>query len=85
MDMREVCIRQFIEQAKTYVEMEKLAPELLQVFIRKIQVFEKTGKYSCTAGNPIIICFTFQPYADTDFITINFREELLEAEQAEIA
>ncbi len=85
MDMREVCIREFIEQAKAYVEMEKLTPELLRVFIRKIQVFEKTEKYSRTAGNPIIICFTFQPYADTDFITMNFREELLEAEQAEIA
>ena len=45
--------------------------------IRKIQVFEKTEKYSRTAGNPIIIHFTFQPYADTDFITMNFREELL--------
>ncbi|MBO5287336.1 MAG: recombinase zinc beta ribbon domain-containing protein [Clostridia bacterium] len=85
MDMREVCIREFIEQAKAYVEMEKLTPELLRVFIRKIQVFEKTEKYSRTAGNPIIIHFTFQPYADTDFITMNFREELLEAEQAEIA
>ena len=85
MDMREMCIREFIEQAKAYVEMEKLTPELLRVFIRKIQVFEKTEKYSRTAGNPIIIHFTFQPYADTDFITMNFREELLEAEQAEIA
>ena len=85
MDMREVCIREFIEQAKAYVEMEKLTPELLRVLIRKIQVFEKTEKYSRIAGNPIIIHFTFQPYADTDFITMNFREELLEAEQAEIA
>ena len=85
MDMREVCIREFIEQAKAYVEMKKLTPELLRVFIRKIQVFEKTEKYSRTAGNPIIIHFTFQPHADTNFITMNFREELLEAEQAEIA
>ena len=85
MDMREVCIREFIEQAKAYVEMKKLTLELLRVFIRKIQVFEKTEKYSRTAGNPIIIHFTFQPHADTNFITMNFREELLEAEQAEIA
>ena len=85
MDMREVCIREFIEQAKAYVEMEKLTPELRRVFIRKIQVFEKTEKYSRTAGDPLIIHFTFQPHADTDFITMNFREELLEAEQAEIA
>ena len=68
MDMREVCIREFIEQAKAYVEMEKLTPELLRVFIRKIQVFEKTEKYSRTAGNTIIMHFTFQPYADTFFL-----------------
>ena len=82
MDMREVCIREFIEQAKSYVEIEKLTPELLRVFIRKIQVFEKTEKYSRTAGNPIIRHFTFQPHAETDLITMNFREELLEAEIA---
>ena len=69
-DMREVCIQAFIEQAKSYVEIEKLTPELLRVFIRKIEVFEKTEKYSRTAGNPIIIHFTFQPHADTDFMTI---------------
>ena len=65
MDMREVSIREFIDQAKEYVEMEKLTPELLRVFIRKIQVFEKTEKYSRTTGNPITIHFTFQPHADT--------------------
>ena len=71
--------------AEAYVEMEKLTHELLRVFIRKIQIFEKTEKYSRTAGNPIIIHFTFQPHADTGFITMNFREEFCEAEQAEIA
>lgn len=52
-DMREVCIREFIEQARAYVEMEKLTPELLRVFVRKIEVFEKTEKYSRTAGNQL--------------------------------
>ena len=84
-DMREVCIREFIEQARAYVEMEKLTPELLRVFVRKIEVFEKTEKYSRTAGNPIIIHFTFQPYVNTNLMTITFREELLEAIQAETA
>ena len=84
-DMREVCIQAVIEQAKSYVEIEKLTPELLRVFIRKIEVFEKTEKYSRTAGNPIIIHFTFQPHADTDFMTMAFREELLEAAQAKIS
>ena len=68
MDMREVFIREFIEQAKAYVEMEKLTPELLRVFILKIQIFEKTEKYSRAAGNPIIIHFMFQLHADTDFL-----------------
>ena len=57
----------------------------LDNIIRKIQIFEKTEKYSRAAGNPIIIHFMFQPHADTDFFTMNFREKLLEAEQAEIA
>ncbi len=65
--------------------MEKLTPELLRVFIRKIEVFEKTEKYSRTAGNPITIYFTFQPHTNTNFITMVFREELLEAMQAQTA
>ena len=36
MDMREVCVREFIEQAKAYVEMEKLTPEILRMFVKKI-------------------------------------------------
>ncbi len=60
MDMRESCIREFIEKAKQYVEMPKLTPELLRVFIRKIEVFEKIEKYSRTAGNLVIIHYAFR-------------------------
>ncbi len=60
MGVREACIRKFMEQAKTYLEMPKLTPELLRVFIRKIEVIEKLEKYSRTAGNLIVIHYSFQ-------------------------
>ena len=64
MDMREQCIREFMDKAKEYLEMPKLTPELLRVFAKKILVYEKEVKYSRTAGNPIVIHFTFQPNSD---------------------
>lgn len=60
MDMREMCIREFIAKAKEYLEMPKLTPELLRVFIRRIEVYEKAEKYSRTCGNPIVIHYAFQ-------------------------
>ena len=60
MDMTETCIRDFIEKAKQYIEMPKLTPELLRIFIRKIVVHEKTEKYSRTCGNAVVIYYTFQ-------------------------
>ncbi len=60
MDMREKCIQEFISKAKEYIEMPKLTPELLRVFIRRIEVYEKPEKYSRTCGNPIFIHYAFQ-------------------------
>lgn len=40
--------------------MPKLTPELLRVFIRKIDVYEKPEKYSHTCENPIIIHYACQ-------------------------
>lgn len=40
--------------------MPKLTPELLRVFIRCIEVYEKEEKYSCTCGNTIVIHYAFQ-------------------------
>ena len=51
---------EYIVRAKEYIEMPKLTPELLRVFIRKIEVMEKTEKYSRTCGNTIIIHYTFE-------------------------
>ena len=60
MDMREKCIQEFMSKAKEYIEMPKLTPELLRVFIRRIEVYEKPVKYSRTIGSPIIIHYAFQ-------------------------
>ncbi len=70
MDMRESCIREFIGKAKQYIEMPKLTPELLRVFIRKIEVFEKTDKYSRTAGNLLVIHYAFRPPEQGGFSVI---------------
>ena len=59
-DMREKCIQEFMNKAKEYIEMPKLTPELLRVFIRRIEVYEKPEKYSRTCGNPIVIHYAFQ-------------------------
>ena len=60
LDMREHYVNEFIAKAKEYIEMPKLTPELLRVFIRKIEVMEKIEKYSRTCGNTIIIHYTFE-------------------------
>lgn len=38
----------------------RISPELIRVFIKRIEVFEKAEKYSRTCGNRVIIYFTFQ-------------------------
>ena len=58
--LRENCINDFIERARQYVEMPALTPELIKVFIKRIEVFEKEEKYSRTCGNRIVIYFTVQ-------------------------
>ncbi|MBQ8249795.1 MAG: recombinase zinc beta ribbon domain-containing protein, partial [Clostridia bacterium] len=60
MDLREKYVRDFIEKAKAYVEMPILTPELLRVFIKRIDIMEKEVKYSRTCGNTIIIHYTFE-------------------------
>ena len=60
MDLREKYVKDFIENARTYIEMPKLTPELLRVFIQRIDVYEKEEKYSRTCGNTIMIHYTFK-------------------------
>ena len=71
LDMREHYVNEFISKAKEYIEMPKLTPELLRVFIRKIEVMEKTEKYSRTCGNTIIIHYTFEYPRQCAAIPIN--------------
>lgn len=59
-NLREECIRKFMEKAKEYIEMPALTPELLRTFIRRIEVYEKPEKYSRTCGNTIVIHYTFE-------------------------
>ena len=59
MNLREKYVRDFMENARTYIEMPKLTPELLRVFIHRIDVYEKEEKYSRTCGNTIMIHYTF--------------------------
>lgn len=40
--------------------MPTLTPELLRVFIKRIDVMEKEVKYSRTCGNTILIHYTFE-------------------------
>ena len=60
MDLREKYVRDFMENARTYIELPKLTPELLRVFIHRIDVYEKEEKYSRTCGNTIMIHYTFK-------------------------
>ena len=60
MDIREKYVNDFMENARTYIEMSKLTPELLRVFIHRIDVYEKEEKYSRTCGNTIMIHYTFK-------------------------
>ena len=59
-NLREQYVQQFIEKARSYIEMPELTPELLRTFIRRIEVYEKPERYSRTSGNTIIIHYTFQ-------------------------
>ena len=60
MDMREIYIREFMQKAKEHIEMPKLTPELLRVFVRRVEVAEKMEKYSRSIGNHVNIYYTFQ-------------------------
>jgi len=61
MDMREICIREFMEKAKEIVDMDKLTPKILRAFVLRIDVYEKAEKFSRKCGNYIEIHYTFQP------------------------
>ena len=47
----------FIEKAKQYTDIDHLTPELLRLFIQRIEVGERTKKYSRSAGQSIRIVY----------------------------
>ena len=61
MDMRDICVREFIVNAKEIVDMDKLTPRILRAFVLRIDVYEKAEKFSRKCGNYIEIHYTFQP------------------------
>ena len=59
-DLQEKYVTDFIAKAKEYINIEKLTPEILRAFIKRIDVYEKEVRYSRTCGNTIVIQYTFQ-------------------------
>ncbi len=47
----------FIEKAKRYTEIQELTPEILRLFISRIEIGEKSAKYSRTAEQDIRIVY----------------------------
>jgi hypothetical protein len=47
----------FIEKAKRYTEIRELTPEILRLFIARIEVGEKSTRYSRTAEQAIRIVY----------------------------
>ena len=58
----------FIEKAKRYTTIDELTPELLRLFIQRIEVGERSQKYSRSAAQSVRIVYrdigrVGQPYA----------------------
>ena len=50
-------VEAFIEKAKRYTTIEELTPELLRLFIQRIEVGERSQKYSRSAGQSVRIVY----------------------------
>ncbi|WP_312637304.1 DUF4368 domain-containing protein [Oscillibacter sp.] len=55
----------FIEKAKRYTEIRELTPEILRLFIARIEVGEKSTKYSRTAEQAIRIVYRYVGIMDS--------------------
>ena len=62
--IKEKCVREFINNAKKYVDVTEVTPQLLRAFIKRIEVHEKAEKRSRTCMNDITVHFSF--LADKD-------------------
>ena len=59
MEQQDKRVQDFIENAKADLEMEKLTPKLLKLFISRIEVYEKPEKHSKSCGNDVMIHYSF--------------------------
>ena len=50
-------VNTFVEKAKQYTAIDELTPELLRLFIQRIEVGERTGKYSRSSHQSIRIVY----------------------------
>ena len=57
---REELIQSFINNAKKYIDIQELTPEILRSFISRIEVHEKEKWHSAQCGNDIVIHFTIE-------------------------
>ena len=54
---REASVEAFIEKAKRYTAIDALTPELLRLFIQRIEIGERNVKYSRNASQSIRIIY----------------------------
>lgn len=59
-EKREQLIQDFIKNAKKYIDIQELTPEILRAFISRIEVHEKAKWHSTECGNDIVIYFTVE-------------------------
>ena len=50
-------VEAFIEKAKRYTAIEELTPDLLRLFIRRIEIGERGKKYSRSSGQSVRIFY----------------------------
>ena len=50
-------VEAFIEKAKQYTRIDELTPEILRLFIQRIEVGERSEKGSCNASQSIHIVY----------------------------
>lgn len=50
-------VEAFIEKAKRYTAIEELTPDLLRLFIRRIEIGERGKKYSRSSGQSVCIFY----------------------------
>ena len=62
-NMREKVILDFMTNAKKYVDITELTPEILHTFVRRIELHEREIPRSQKCGNEIDIYFTFDSKA----------------------